>query len=502
VEAMLAFPGVSCEADLSSIAHLLLDAPPLLGSTGFRDIKLVPAAHILTWSAAGTTARRYWSPDFGKKIRYQREDEYVEHTRELLDEAVRCRLRTLGPVVCQLSGGFDSSGVTATAARLHEGGPVFSITAVPQTGVPVCPTGGRIFVNEWEHASAVAAMHPNVTAYAAQAAAPTYTDPRILFQFRGMPVRNFLNVSWFGTANQMARDLGAKTLLIGSAGNATLSWKGMEGLPDLIRPRSLWALQREVLWLSRQGVQSPWQTYRRNVLPALLPAKLRGMLARRSGSVPAWCRASAISAEFALDSGAIAIAAENTGALAGLGWGDSARLRCFERMWRQPGSSLLRPFYGLERRDPLADTRLVEFCIALPPEQYLLRGVTRRLARRVLADRIPSVVLEEQRVGRQNADWYFRLSHAREQMRASLDRLQRSPLARYALNLGRMRSVLERWPANAADAQACSETLVGVLSRGANIGEFLEWTEDGCPRPSDVGVESTAALFADLLSAR
>lgn len=499
VESMLAFPGISREVELSCIARLLADGAPPLGSTAFRDIKQLPAAHNLTWSARGMTVRPYWRPDFASTIRYQRDEEYVEHARELLDEAVRCRLRTIGPVGCHLSGGFDSAGVTATAARLHSSSPVFSVTAVPQPGVPLCPTHRRSFADEWKHASAVAGMHPNLTAYAAPATAPAYTDPRILFHLRGMPVRNFLNVSWFSTANQMPRDLGARVLLIGAGGNVTLSWSGMSGLADLAGVRRLGALRREVLGLSRRGFQSPWQTVRRNLLPAMLPAKLRAAI--WPGGT--WQRASAISAAFALASDAEASCAEDAGQIAGLSRGNRERLHFFEQMWRRPGSALLRPLFGLDRRDPLADIRLVQFCISLPPEQYLLDGVTRRLARRVLADRLPASVLDEHRVGRQNPEWFFRLSHAREQMRATLDRLQRSPLATYVLDLARMRWILEHWPANSAEAEAQSGALIGVLARGANIGEFLEWTENGCPPPSSIP-DRTGGVSADpvLLAAK
>jgi asparagine synthase (glutamine-hydrolysing) len=390
----------------------------------------------------------------------------------------------MGPTVCQLSGGFDSAGVAATAARLNFPAQVFSITAVPQAGIPVCPTGSRGFANEWKHASAVAAMHPNLKAYAAPAADPTYTDPRILFHHRGMPVRNFMNLSWFGTANRMARDLGARVVLVGAAGNITLSWSGMNGLADLAHFGQLRSLGREVMGLSRRGGQRRWQTVRNNVLPALIPSKLRSVFSRKA-SMAAWQRTSAISAEFALSADAEGIAIENGGLLPGLGHGDSARLRFLEQMWRRPGSALLRPFYGVERRDPLADIRLVDFCISLPPEQYLLDGVTRRLARRTLADRLPAFVLEENRIGRQNPEWFFRLSQARGQMRATLERLQRSPLASYALDLPRMRSILDNWPVDASDAQARSGDLIRVLARGTNIGEFLEWTEGGCVAPSE-----------------
>lgn len=484
VSALLACPGVPREIDLTSLARLLTDAPPACGSTMFRDVRQVPAASYLVWSATGMAITRYWSPDFGKRIRYSRDEDYVEQARDLLDAAVRCRLRAGGPIACHLSGGFDSSAVAATAARLAAPAQVYSVTAAAQEGAPVCPPSSRIFVNEWAHASAIAAMHPNMSAQVAPAAPPGDEDPRLLFYFRGMPVRNFMNLSWFGAANQAVRDLGARVLLIGSAGNLTLSWNGRRGLADLAASGRLWTLRRELRGLAREGLGGFRDSTRRDVLPCLAPAALWRIRDRVRGSTsPAWQTTSAISAELALAANVEAIAAESTGRVHGLSYDSSLRIRYFEDMWLRPGNSLLRPYVGFERWDPLADIRLIEFCLAIPPEQYLRNGVTRRLARRALADRVPPQVLRENRKGRQSPDWFHRLSWGRARLESVVERLRKSPLAVYALDLPRMKAVLDQWPADATAAQSKYGPLVLVLARGANVGEFLEWVESGCAVP-------------------
>src|SRR5271166_5888597 len=51
--------------------------------------------------------------------------------------------------------------------------------------------------------------------------------------------------------------------------------------------------------------------------------------------------------------------------------------------------------WHIDHRDPTADVRLMEFCLAVPDEQFLCNGVYRALARRALADRLPKRVLDE-----------------------------------------------------------------------------------------------------------
>jgi asparagine synthase (glutamine-hydrolysing) len=487
VSALLACPDVPREIDLTSLARLLTDAPPASGSTMFREVRQVPAASYLVWSAKGITVTRYWSPDFSRRLRYSRDEDYVDQARDLLDASVRCRLRAEGPIACHLSGGFDSSAVAATAARLAAPLPVYSATAVAQEGAPVCPASPRIFVNEWAHASAVAAMHPNLNAQIAPAAPPSEEDPRLLFYYRGMPVRNFMNLSWFGAANRAVRDLGARVLLIGSAGNLTLSWNGRRGLADLAASGRLWTLRRELRGLAREGLGRPWDSVRRDVVPCIAPAALLRARDRFRGSTaPIWKTASAISAELAVAAKVEAIMAESAGRIQRLNYDSSLRIRYFEDMWLRPGNSLLRPYVGFERWDPLADVRLIEFCLAIPPEQYLRNGVTRRLARRALADRVPAQVLRENRKGRQSPDWFHRLSWGRARLAAVVERLRKSPLAGYALDLPRMKTVLDQWPADANAAQRKYGPLMLVLARGANVGEFLEWVENGCAAPPGI----------------
>ena len=87
----------------------------------------------------------------------------------------------------------------------------------------------------------------------------------------------------------------------------------------------------------------------------------------------------------------------------------------------------------LTHRDPTADVRLLEFCLAVPTEQFLRDGMQRALARRALADRLPKQVLEEPRRGLQVADWHEDLTAVRDRVADELDRLEACPAATTAL---------------------------------------------------------------------
>ncbi|MHB8485777.1 MAG: asparagine synthetase B family protein [Candidatus Acidiferrales bacterium] len=88
-------------------------------STSFSDIRRLPRAHFLRWSASGLQLREYWRPPTDGAIHYQRRREYIEHFSELFKSAVEDRLGA-NKVGILLSGGLDSSSVAAVAHELRK----------------------------------------------------------------------------------------------------------------------------------------------------------------------------------------------------------------------------------------------------------------------------------------------------------------------------------------------------------------------------------------------
>lgn len=89
-------------------------------TTLYKNIRRLPAAHILTFSAATGKFKveRYWEPDAETGLKTARDEEYIEGLRFHIEEAVRCRLRSDYEVGAELSGGLDSSGIVGVAYTL------------------------------------------------------------------------------------------------------------------------------------------------------------------------------------------------------------------------------------------------------------------------------------------------------------------------------------------------------------------------------------------------
>lgn len=91
----------------------------------YKNIHYLPPAHCLLVTTDSIQKWRYWDINPSHRIRYPDDREYAEHFFELLEEAVRCRLRTAGSVAISLSGGLDSTALAAVASNL-----------LPATGLP------------------------------------------------------------------------------------------------------------------------------------------------------------------------------------------------------------------------------------------------------------------------------------------------------------------------------------------------------------------------------
>ena len=469
--------------DEETLLTLLLDHGVDPEGTLYRGIRRLPPGGRLSWQDGSFSVGRYWEPKPGRSHRFRSDQEYVEAGRELLDRAVACRLRSAGPIAASLSGGLDSGAVASTAARLLAPGILQTVTASPEPDASIPTRPGRI-ADEWPLAKTVAQMYPNIRPHLAQAGGltPEETDPTTLFLLTGSTPRNFLNTAWLGSARQQFRSLGASVVLTGVAGNMTLSWTGARALADYARQGRLLRVLQEVRALSRREGDTAWSLLRQWLFVPLTPVSVRAAVRRiRRGSDAVWTPNSPINPQFALDMSALErLKQERRLGITDIQGGTTELHRRQIASFAAGRANLacLRPHLGYEVRDPLGDVRLVEFCLSIPPEQHFRNGVRRRLARRVLEDRLPSEVVWLKGRGAQCADWFHRINRRRETILNELDSFQSFPLAARCLDLPRMRAIAENWPADAEAAEHKYADLVLVLLRGIELGRLLRWIDN------------------------
>ena len=125
VKALLEVPGVEAELDPVALCQCLTLWFPLAPRTAFKGILQLQPGHVLIAERGSITTRAYWKLDYpwedGPRILADPEDDLVEQLRNLLLDSTRIRLRSDVPVGAYLSGGVDSSAVTALMKQLAPG---------------------------------------------------------------------------------------------------------------------------------------------------------------------------------------------------------------------------------------------------------------------------------------------------------------------------------------------------------------------------------------------
>jgi asparagine synthase (glutamine-hydrolysing) len=86
-------------------------------NSAFNEINQIPPASVMSWNDGKITTNKYWEADFDTKVMipYQ---EAVEVSKDLIEAAVARRLISERPIGSFLSGGYDSTVVTAYMAKL------------------------------------------------------------------------------------------------------------------------------------------------------------------------------------------------------------------------------------------------------------------------------------------------------------------------------------------------------------------------------------------------
>lgn len=431
------------------------------GRTPFREIRALGGGHCLLWKQGEIETRRWWTPATEPTTEYKDPNEYVEQARELFAQAVRSCLRASSAVSATLSGGLDSSLVTAAAARMlgEAGGEMTVYTSAPQIGRPVYRR------RRWEpddapYAAETAALYPNLRHVVFRSEDRCALDllPG-MHQRSGTTVRNGGNHVWLDRMAQEALHRGSRVLLTGARGNFGISHTGLGAIRELLLRRSWTGAIRLTADLHRSGERTAWKTAATNLLPQRSFQWVRQsweMHLRRADRFPKLTTAAFREAH------RTALQPHRP----------PVRTReAFLRLLRSPAMLWAAdplPQWGIELRDPTGDRRLVERLLTFPLSAFVQDGRFRGLARELGRGLLPETVRTRRTQGQQAADYAHAVQlHLREYrelaaaMAASASCLEIFDMAA----IGRALDLI--------GAGETSAILTGQLDRACDSGLFL-----------------------------
>ncbi len=361
--------------------------------TNIDGISILPPGSYLKIDKGKLSVKRYWNPDVKENIERKRvSKDAAEQLKELMIEAVRCRVEVPGPVGIMLSGGLDSSSLACIAQKVlsSQGRTLLGFSKVLPPNLVSGIVGEERFIQAVERHLDLKVYYVDEMTITTQERLEEYFEFSQCFPFNPFP---FLTQP----LAEMVYLRGCRTVLNGFGGDETVSTFGLSSLALLFKYR-YWGEFLENLNSYRKVNSLPMsQVFRGKVLPPLLPESVKMLyrkIRRREKKIYLGNRF--VRQSVLHDTNAGRFLEKH------IGYIDGRYLDPREELFDLIQSTYFRPilqFYdcfgkmiGIKYENPFLDKRIIEFMLTVHPKEYLTGGWPRSLIRRSMRGVLPEEV--------------------------------------------------------------------------------------------------------------
>jgi asparagine synthase (glutamine-hydrolysing) len=445
--------------------------------TVFRDIQQVPPSSVVIISEGKTSVKQYSLIDPHYRITLSRDEEYEEALRSILAESVRSKLRSRGKHGSLLCGGLDS-GMVASIAGRELSYPLHTYTVKPNENFHAWADGH-------EAAEEIEALEETVR-YAGN------IKNRMLTLDGSHPLEKLDNhLTMLETpfklpdtffrreeVHEAAKKDSVRVLLNGFRGGNTISW-GSHRLNHYYYTELL----KKMKWKQLNGELSSYAARygmaRTKLLPVMAKKALRQKI-RDSGSMPNW-----INPDLAKKTGVFELCRKYSYPLNDLEEHELSNFRKRSLMqnfhWNNEGnaSAKLSLHTGVWERDPTNDYRIIQFCLAIPEEQFIKHGLERSLARRASRNILPeSVRFLPHREKFPAADIVYRMKEAWGDFRLEAEEMVREGRLAEWVDMTYIAEIVEEMPGVPSPSYA-EDVCFRIISRCVVLNRFIKMHGSG-----------------------
>ncbi|WP_066056212.1 asparagine synthase-related protein [Robertmurraya korlensis] len=382
-------------------------------NTAYKNIQQLPPSHRISINNRKTKIDRYIKFKEGNYLKLGSDSEYIEAFRDVFNSAVNSRLRTHLKVGAHLSGGLDSGSVVSFASRIlrNRNKSLHTFSYVPPSDFKDW-TSNAYIADESPYIKSTVDYVGNIKDHYLDfvGESPLAEIDKTL-EINEMPFKFFGNAIWIRGIFEEAQKNKIGVLLNGGRGNLSISWgQTFNYYAHLLRTMKWRCLVRELNMYSRNMHSSRFR-----LLPKI------GMNA--FPTIGNWLNREKIT-EFPLvlnptfaEATKIYEKIEHHGIeRVSRPYGDVTknRINHFNEVfsWNATNtiSTKLSLYNSLWKRDPTNDSRVIDFCLSLPEDQYVQNGFSRALIRRATLGYLPDDVRLNQSIrGIQAADSIHRM---------------------------------------------------------------------------------------------
>jgi asparagine synthase (glutamine-hydrolysing) len=390
--------------------------------TAFSSIKRLPSGHYLTFDRnKKITYTRYWCPFEIQQnpLRLPTRKAYYTYFRELFYEVIHDHLLACeGPIGCHLSGGLDSSSVTAIAASILRDSDqkLTAYSYIPTSGATKTPIKFfnyedsdfiEAFIREYRHINLIYIQDDHKS---------LFDYHQTFLPWLDVPMHIPTNALWLIACIENASQIGIKSLFNGVMGNITLSWIGANHSTVANQMMNFLRNQFNKIYYGEQ-IKRPWRHF------SAMSDKL------------AW----------------------NTN------WKFRYRnIRAYEHSLMEKNQhrelmfnnlnydcsasfeTVCRLLYNVESIDPTADKRIVEFCLQTPHDVFNNENGSRLLVRESLRGILPELIRNRTTRGLQSSDWYKKIERKKDAIQQQLFGWKQTQVEDY-IDLDHLIKQFKRW---------------------------------------------------------
>jgi len=369
VEAIVRIDGAP-ELDPAYFAEYLASGRRPSGRTPYRGVQRLDGGDVLVFERGRRRTFRPWSPSPSRQ--QPAWSEAVATLSDLLDSAVAAALPRQGTVLCELSGGLDSTTVAAYAAARRAVSALTVASSSGQTGEDL--DYARLVVDDlgvpWHRIDSDS--YPPLSATGGT------------FASAGEP-GDELRSGLYAAYRHIVAETGATVVLTGIGGDQVLGGvrSPLPFVADRLRDGNVRsAVSGARQWAALAGTHRAWthSLLHDGIRPVLRHLAGRPVVRRREDRPPPWVTPGLLR--------------ERPSPVSGL----RVRLPGDQMEWddvREGAGQQGTPFrlhLGAECRHPLLHRPLVDFMLSLAPEYRFGREGTRRLHRQAIDGRVPDQV--------------------------------------------------------------------------------------------------------------
>jgi len=445
--------------------------------TPYHNIEQVPPSHSVTIKNGKLSLTQYVKVEPGPKLRLKTNEEYEEAFQHVFQRAVVDRTRTNRNVGAHLSGGLDSGSVVSFAAK-HlrlKNKQLHTYSYVPLNDFEDWTPKHRL-ADETPFIQSTVNYVGNIqTNFMSFEGKSPYTEIDDWLDIYEMPYKFFENSYWFKGVYEEASKNNTGILLYGARGNWTISWgPAFDFQATLLKKMKLIRWYKEIDLFSKNiGVN-------KSRVKTVVKRKAFPRLFNRGFKIDPDEFPLLINHDFAKKMGVNEKIKQHQMDYLSFMIFDiyEARLKHFENLtyWNINGSTgtKLSLRYKLWDRDPTNDLRVINFCLAVPEEQYVQNGMDRSLIRRSTKGYLPDQVRLNQKVrGIQGTDGIKRMETHWNAFINDVQSLTNNATVENYLNLENIKKTLSTHQ-NLPSPQFIFEPEFKIMMRALIVAKFLK----------------------------